>query len=90
MKIERIEKIVNAMKDPNGNLSSQKFLDRLNSVSFWELITELEKIEIPIIQRDYAQGRKNKETTEIRNKFLESLLKVLKSENESIELDFVY
>ena len=32
----------------------------------------LKAIEIPIIQRDYAQGRINKEVTRIRNRFLTS------------------
>lgn len=45
------------------------------------------KVEIPIIQRDYAQGREGKE--ELRNSFLSSLhLAVTK--NKNLELDFVY
>jgi len=44
-------------------------------------------ISIPIIQRDYAQGRK-KEIT-IRNKFLKSIFNALQK-NEILELDFVY
>ena len=39
-------------------------------ISFWELLKK-HKIEIPIIQRDYAQGRKDKE--EIRDSFLNAL-----------------
>ncbi len=49
----------------------------------------LKAIEIPIIQRDYAQGRINKEVTRIRNRFLTSLYDAL-MENNSIKLDFVY
>ena len=49
----------------------------------------LKAIEIPIIQRDYAQGRKNKEVTRIRNRFLTSLYDAL-IENDPIKLDFVY
>jgi len=57
-------------------------------IGFWYLISTVSKIEIPIIQRDYAQGRINAKTERIRNLFLNSLLKALDSEN--IELDFVY
>lgn len=48
--------------------------------------TPLTKIEIPIIQRDYAQGREGKE--ELRNNFLSALLKAVNG--ESLELDFIY
>lgn len=44
-------------------------------------------VEIPIIQRDYAQGRKNK--SRIRDKFLNSLFESLESD-VNIDLDFVY
>jgi hypothetical protein len=47
----------------------------------------LNGIEIPIIQRDYAQGRKNVEV--IRNKFLESIFNHL-IEDKPMEMDFVY
>lgn len=49
----------------------------------------LEKIEIPIIQRDYAQGRKTLEVTRIRKRFLDSLYEAL-SQGKSLKLDFVY
>jgi len=54
--------------------------------SFWELITEY-KINIPIIQRDYAQGRE--EEFEKRGKFLDSLYKSLTG-TEFLDLDFIY
>lgn len=54
-------------------------------LSFWQLMNRA-KIEIPIIQRDYAQGRKDKE--EIRTNFLSALKKALLS--KPTELDFVY
>ncbi|WP_264558994.1 DUF262 domain-containing protein [Flavobacterium sp. N2270] len=44
-------------------------------------------IEIPIIQRDYAQGRINK--IKIRNTFIDALYYHLK-ENKNVDLDFVY
>lgn len=57
-------------------------------LSFLGLINhpEIEKIEIPIIQRDYAQGRTDKE--ELRKDFLKSLRSGL--EKNPLELDFVY
>lgn len=90
MSIERINKIANYMKDIEGKIVVNKLLERLNSISFWELLSECTKIEIPIIQRDYAQGRDNEKTKKIRNVFLDSLIKAIESENESLELDFVY
>ena len=58
----------------------------MNQTTFWNLLTE-NKIEIPIIQRDYAQGREGKEY--LRQTFLESLKQAL-DENEVLKLDFVY
>lgn len=56
--------------------------------TFWQLANQY-KIEIPIIQRDYAQGRNDKKSEEIRDKFLNDLLNHLQNETP-IELDFVY
>lgn len=47
------------------------------------------KISIPIIQRDYAQGRMDNKAADIRNKFLDEILNRLKSD-ESLFLDFIY
>lgn len=58
-------------------------------ISFWKLITDY-TIEIPIIQRDYAQGRTDEKTKKIRNGFLKSILDSLEKEDGSLELDFVY
>ena len=56
-------------------------------ISFWELLTKYEVV-IPIIQRDYAQGRDGKE--HIREKFLTQIKNALDNSNQSGELDFVY
>jgi len=45
--------------------------------SFTDLLTQ-NHITIPIIQRDYAQGRTDVKTTKIRTDFLESIFDVLK------------
>ena len=49
---------------------------------------QLKKIIIPIIQRDYAQGRKGSDVTRVRERFLESLYKAVTE--KTITLDFVY
>jgi hypothetical protein len=49
----------------------------------------LSKIEIPMIQRDYAQGRKSPEVDRIRKRFLSSIYTAL-TENKPLKLDFVY
>lgn len=63
----------------NNNTNTQK-------TTFWKFLTD-KTIEIPIIQRDYAQGREGKE--HLRKKFL-SDLKVALDKGEELKLDFVY
>jgi hypothetical protein len=48
---------------------------------------KFEGIQIPMIQRDYAQGRADE--VEIRNRFLKSIFIAL-AKGENVELDFVY
>lgn len=90
MKIERIEKIANNMKDIDGKVYANELVERLISISFWELLSEISKIQIPIIQRDYAQGRNNEKSNKIRILFLNSLITAIESANSPLELDFVY
>lgn len=49
-------------------------------------------VEIPMIQRDYAQGREDKKTSYIREKFLKDIYSVLSNEEDNAELnlDFIY
>lgn len=65
------------------------FIDIFNS-SFLveENNTKLNKIVIPIIQRDYAQGRTDSDINRIRTRFLKSLSKAISG--MPITLDFVY
>lgn len=49
---------------------------------------ELQKIIIPIIQRDYAQGRTGQDVTRVRNRFLDALYHAVTE--KPITLDFVY
>lgn len=51
-------------------------------------VVQLKKIIIPIIQRDYAQGRKDPDVTRVRNRFLESLYMAVTK--NPITLDFIY
>lgn len=75
-----------------SNNPTSKKIDFLQLLSNDKVIYEnetwqpLSKIEIPIIQRDYAQGREGKE--ELRKNFLTALREVVK--DKSLELDFVY
>lgn len=63
----------------NNNTNTKK-------TTFWKFLTD-NTIEIPIIQRDYAQGREGKE--HLRKNFL-SDLKVALDKGEELKLDFVY
>ena len=51
--------------------------------TFWELISEY-CIEIPKIQRDYVQGRKDKDIEKIADKFLKDLHCSIINEGKSI------
>lgn len=57
-----------------------------HKTTFWELLNNY-SIEIPIIQRDYAQGREGKES--LRKNFLSDLKNALDNRKE-MKLDFVY
>lgn len=57
--------------------------------SLKSLLEEYQRIEIPILQRDYAQGRKDKKTNKIRKDITDYILESL-DKNEPRELDFVY
>lgn len=56
--------------------------------TFWELIEQY-KIIIPIIQRDYAQGRDNQKTNIIRKELLGTIKHALDQES-FVDFDFVY
>lgn len=54
------------------------------------------RLTIPILQRDYAQGRTDDKTNRIRKDFLDTVFDVIKkrsadlSSNQALELDFIY
>ncbi|RJS61765.1 DUF262 domain-containing protein [Bacillus sp. PK3_68] len=66
-------------------------MSKAKTYAFWKLIQEghINRIEIPIIQRDYAQGRQTKDVEQVRDSFLKVLFKSLETK-ETIELDFIY
>lgn len=57
-------------------------------MTFWELITQ-QTIQVPIIQRDYAQGRMDKQARTIRKQFIGDLADHLET-NQPLFLDFIY
>jgi hypothetical protein len=64
-------------------MSMQK--NQFARISFWELL-ERYQVEIPIIQRDYAQGREGRD--KLRKLFLNTLHRAVSGEPQ--ELDFIY
>lgn len=58
--------------------------------TFLSLCNAYDKIEIPIIQRDYAQGRDTVDAAEIRTKFIDDYLIDQLILDQPMELDFVY
>ncbi|MEG1523335.1 MAG: DUF262 domain-containing protein [Bacteroidales bacterium] len=56
--------------------------------TFWKLLDQY-KITIPIIQRDYAQGRMDKKVTLIRKELLNTI-KCALDKKSSVDFDFVY
>lgn len=45
-------------------------------------------VEVPMLQRDYAQGRKSQE--KVAKKFLDAIFAVLCGERETLHIDFIY
>ena len=59
-------------------------------LSFYQLISKY-RIEIPIIQRDYAQGRDNAKSADIRKSIISRFVKAVQDkDSEPLFLDFVY
>ena len=62
-----------------------------NYYTLWTLLndSEIERIQVPIIQRDYAQGRSDEKATSIRGRLLDALHAALEQQ-QPLTLDFVY
>ncbi len=78
------------LKEENGKKDAQELIERLNRISFWEMLIASVKIEIPIVQRDYVQGRTDHRTTKVRQNFLDSIIRTLSVKDEGLELDLVF
>lgn len=59
------------------------------AITFWQLIKS-SKIEVPVIQRDYAQGREEDKVNVIRKDFVLDLISALEKVDKSLHLGFVY
>jgi len=57
--------------------------------TFWKLINEY-SIQIPIIQRDYAQGRISPKILKIRELFLNKIKTSIEGTSKTMDLNFVY
>ena len=60
-----------------------------NTFSFWQLINR-HKIEIPIIQRDYAQGRDDAKAKSVRKQLIANMIDALTNNNRRLTFDFIY
>lgn len=60
----------------------------MRELSFWRLINAYQ-IRIPIIQRDYAQGRVDSQVVSVRDGFLRNLYTACKGRNV-LRLDFIF
>lgn len=60
-------------------------------LSFFKIFSQKKyKLVIPILQREYAQGRRSDYVFEVRNGFLDALYRYLKEGLPNRDLDFVY
>ncbi|CAA0100528.1 Uncharacterised protein [BD1-7 clade bacterium] len=57
--------------------------------TFWRLLGNY-SIEIPKVQRDYAQGREDSKTAQIRQNFVSTLVELVSDPDKSTDLDFIY
>jgi len=70
--------------------TENQYMENGKALSFLDIISH-HKIEIPVIQRDYAQGRISNRITPIRKKFIQELVNTIKNDDaEPMHLDFVY
>ena len=58
-------------------------------LSFLDIVRRDGNIKIPLIQRDYAQGRPSKKITSIREKFIKDIYNCIINKTR-LNLDFVY
>ncbi len=62
-----------------------------SNMNLQTLFALFDKIEIPIIQRDYAQGRKEGKALRVRTEFISAIFEFLtNTSNTTFHLDFIY
>jgi hypothetical protein len=64
---------------------------RTKFYTFWGLLADpdLHRVQVPLIQRDYAQGRRDAKATLIRERFVAALYEAVAGQ-QPLVLDFVY
>lgn len=72
------------------NTTPHSFIDIFNPKTDGDESVPVERIVIPPIQRDYAQGRLDKDVERVRNRFLDALKEAVTVTGKPITLDFVY
>ncbi len=66
-------------------------MQEINAKYNLKSLLENYRVVIPLIQRDYAQGRKDKRTTEVRKKLLQDINTALIDTNIGpLDLNFIY
>lgn len=58
--------------------------------SFLDFLRNIDKVQIPRIQRDYVQGGKDATAKDIRDGFLDDLLSAVDNDSENLSLNFIY
>ena len=69
----------------------------MSKLTFWQAISDnSHQISVPVIQRDYAQGRNSKKALQVRTHFLNSLAEYIQASDDpqnagkKLSLDFIY
>lgn len=65
-------------------------MEDVKKTTLWDVLAD-KRIVVPVIQRDYAQGRENQFATNVRERFVERLYEAVKEETKNpLCMDFVY
>lgn len=71
-------------------MDNEKQANSVAEMSLWEVLAT-KRIVVPVIQRDYAQGRKSQFAKNVRERFVERLYEAVQEENGNpLCMDFVY
>ena len=54
------------------------------------LLENYDKIEIPRVQRDYVQGRKDEHSTMVRKNLLNDIQRAFETNADPLDLNFIY